>query len=169
MSPAALKLLLFVGPVVFAALLVGLAVLSKIPVSYNLRNLLVRWPVTLLVALAFTLVVGLMTFMLAFVNGMYQLTESSGVPGNVMVLANGATDELFSNLGYGDITTIEHWPGVTTDESGGPLVSWETYIVVNQPIPTRRCPHCGQMVEFDQLGGKRVPHGEPPCPGSGIN
>ena len=37
--------------------------------------------------LAFTLVVGLMTIMLAFVNGMYQLSKGSSVPGNVIVLA----------------------------------------------------------------------------------
>ena len=35
---------------------------------------------TVMTALAFTLVVGLMTVMLAFVNGMYRLTENSGVP-----------------------------------------------------------------------------------------
>ena len=62
---------------------------------------MVRWQITLLTALAFTLVVCLLTVMLAFVNGMYRLTENSGQPGNVIVLSDGATDELFSNLGYG--------------------------------------------------------------------
>ena len=36
--------------------------------------------------------------MLAFVNGMQRLTEGTGQPGNVLVLADGATDEVFSNL-----------------------------------------------------------------------
>jgi putative ABC transport system permease protein len=146
----------------------AVGVVRGVPLSYNLRNLLVRWRTALLTALAFTLVVGLMTLMLAFVKGMYKLTESSGVPSNVMVMANGSTDELFSNLGYGDVTTIEHWPGVTKDDAGVPLVSWETYLVVNQPIPTRKCPHCGRMVEFDQLDSKLARHGEPTCPGSGL-
>ena len=44
--------------------------------------------------------------MLAFVNGMYRLTEASGNPGNVMILSDGATDELFSNLGYGDVEKL---------------------------------------------------------------
>src|SRR5438309_3364803 len=88
------------------ALVAVLAVVGKVPLSYNVRNLLVRWRITLLTALAFTLVVGLMTVMLAFVNGMYRLTEGSGVPGNVLVLSDGATDEMFSNLGYSDITRV---------------------------------------------------------------
>src|SRR4051794_28878495 len=100
------------------ALLVALSVFGKVPVSYNVRNLLVRWPITVLVSLAFTLVVGLITVMLAFVNGMYKLTEGSGVAGNVIVLADGATDELFSNLGYGDITKVHLTEGVASDEAG---------------------------------------------------
>ena len=80
------------------ALMVALLVLGKIPLGYNVRNLAVRWRTTILTALAFTLVISLQTVMLAFVNGMYQLTEQSGHPGNVIVLSDGATDEIFSNL-----------------------------------------------------------------------
>jgi ABC-type lipoprotein release transport system permease subunit len=123
----------------FAALLLAiflqaLGVIRGVPFSYNIRNVVVRWRTSLLTALAFTLVVGLMTVMLAFVNGMYALTEKSGVPENVIVLADGATDEVFSNLGYGDVTKIELEPGVERDENNRPLASWEVYILVNQPI-----------------------------------
>ena len=55
-----------------------LAFVGKIPLNYNIRNLVVRWPITLMTAMAFTLVVGVLLVMLAFVNGMYKLTESSG-------------------------------------------------------------------------------------------
>src|SRR4051812_20917596 len=77
--------------------MVLLATVGKAPISYNLRNLGARWRTTLLTALAFTLIVSLLLVMLAFVNGMYQLTEGSGQPGNVIVLADGSTDELMSN------------------------------------------------------------------------
>ncbi|MFM7151224.1 MAG: ABC transporter permease [Gemmataceae bacterium] len=147
-------------------LLQAFGVLKKIPFSYNLRNLVIRWRITFLTALAFTLVVGLMTVMLAFVNGMYRLTESSGVPGNVIILADGATDELFSNLGFGDIKEIELRPEVMR-ENGSPLASWEVYVVVNQPIMVRKCPKCGELVRVDRYGEKLVDHGQPECPGSG--
>ena len=130
-------------------------VVRKVPFGYNLRNLVVRWRTTLLTALAFTLVVGLMTVMLAFVNGMYRLTQGSGRPGNVLVLADGATDELFSNLGYGDITGIALEPGVAKDGEGKPLVSWEVYVVVNQPIPN--APAGGRQRRFVQVRGVEDP------------
>src|ERR1700728_522980 len=116
---------------------VGLA--PRVPLGYNIRNLVVRWPITALTVLAVTLVVGLMTVMLAFVNGMYELTRGSTIDGNVMVLADGATDEVFSDLGYGDIGTLatkEYVQKATVrrgnkDETAA-LVSWELYQVINQ-------------------------------------
>jgi ABC-type lipoprotein release transport system permease subunit len=170
---AAAVLAVFVGLPLSVALLVvivlqALGVLRGVPFNYNLRNLVVRWKTTALTGVAFTLVVALLTVMLAFVNGMYALTDASGVPSNVMVLADGATDELFSNLGYGDIKEIELRNEVLRDESGARLASWEVYVIVNQPILVRKCPHCAQMVAVDRFGQKLLPHGDPACEGSGL-
>jgi putative ABC transport system permease protein len=135
--------------------------IGKVPLAYNARNLMVRWRTTLLTGLAFTVVVGLLTVMLAFVRGMDAMTESSGKPGNVIVLSDGSTDEMFSNLGYNDLSTAERERATAefrfTDkgdlidtrplanpvtvkhtEVGGRdkyLFSYETYVVVNQPMP----------------------------------
>ena len=86
-------------------------------------------------ALAFTLVVALLTVMLAFVNGMYQLTLASGHPDNVVILSDGATDEVFSNMKPVEVGDIDHQPGVARDAVGRPLASRETYLIVNQAIP----------------------------------
>jgi cell division protein FtsX len=144
------KLLIPVGGT--ALLLLVLVAVGKVPLSYNLRNLAVRWRTTFLTALAFTLVVSLLTVMLAFVKGMDKLTEGSGQPGNVMVLSDGATDELFSTLAYNDTNNVER-ERVIVDADDHPLqrsveveqyergrehlylCSRETYLVVNQPIP----------------------------------
>jgi len=140
---------------VVVALLQLLGVLRRVPFSYNLRNLIVRWKTTLLTALAFTLVVGLMIIMLSFVNGMYRLTRNSGVPGNVMVMAEGATDELFSNLGYQDLGNLRTWPGVVKDDKGENLAVWELYLVVNQPIP--EAAKGGRKRRFLQIRGMEEP------------
>jgi hypothetical protein len=116
-----------------AAVLLGLLVVGKVPLRYTLRNLQVRWKTTLLTALAFTLVVSLLTVMLAFLDGMQRLTEGTGQPDNVLVLADGATDEAFSNLGVTDLADIENQPQVQR-AGGRPLASRETYLIVNQPI-----------------------------------
>ena len=85
-------------------------------------------------ALAFTAVVALLTVMMSFVNGMRKLTDESGQPGNVLVLADGATDESFSNLNIGDLSEIENLPEVVR-QNGRPMASRETFLVVNQAIP----------------------------------
>ena len=113
-----------------------------------------------------------MTVMAAFVNGMYQLTQNSGVPNNVIVMADGSTDELFSNLGFGDVKEIALRDEVVKDDDGERLASWEVYVVVNQPIPTRKCPVCGKMARVDDLGERLLEHSVPRkenevCAGSG--
>jgi putative ABC transport system permease protein len=130
------------SPTLYGLLMAGLALLGllaylgKVPLSYSARNLFVRWRTTLLTALAFMLVVGLMIVMLAFVKAMSHLTEQSGQPGNVVVLSDGAIDELFSNLKHTDAADIERQPGVLTDETGHPLCSRETYVVGIQDTGT---------------------------------
>ena len=126
--------------------------IGKVPFAYNTRNLLVRWKTNLMTAVAFTCVIGLLTFLLAFVNGMNNLTQNSGIPGNVFVLSDGATDELFSNLGYGELDNVERVE-VTQDTAGRALAepirvrremidgrdvylaSKQTYYVINMPVP----------------------------------
>lgn len=113
--------------------IIGLAFCTKVPVSYNAMNLVVRWWTVALTLLAFVLVTGLVIVMLAFVNGMYALTKTSGQPGNVIILADGATDEAFSNLSITDVSDIMNEDGIV-QRDGEPMVSRETYVIVNQPI-----------------------------------
>jgi putative ABC transport system permease protein len=84
-----------------------LLLIGKVPLSYNLRNIRVRWLTNAMTCVAFLFVVWLLVFLLAFVNGMNKLTDNSGIPGNVFVLSDGSTDEIFSNLGYGDLDNVE--------------------------------------------------------------
>ncbi len=140
--------------VVYLLDLAVLAAVGKVPLTYNLRNLLVRWRISLLTAVSFTVVVALLTVMLAFVNGMYKVTEESGQPANILILADGSTDEVFSNLGFSDVALIET-ESCPMDKAGSPLpqrVQWktnevdgrnrvwasnETYAVACQPLPDR--------------------------------
>ena len=143
----------FVFLAVYAFDLLLLLAVGKVPVAYNWRNLIVRWVISAMTALAFTVVVGLVVVLLAFVNGMYELNENSGVPGNVFILSDGSTDELFSNLGYGDVDNIPR-EVATLDRDGDPLpvpvkvkqtvgsdgkpaflMSKEIFYTVNQTIP----------------------------------
>ena len=121
--------------VITVVVLLGMLAVGKVPIQYNLRNLIVRWRITVLTALAFTLVIAILIVMLAFVNGMVRLTEGSGQPGNVVVLSDGATDELMSNLSANETFDVDQHPLVLRDVDGRRLCSRELYIVANQPIP----------------------------------
>jgi ABC-type lipoprotein release transport system permease subunit len=131
---------LLVAVALLAALLaIVLAFLpvAGVPVRYNLRNLQVRWKSTLATALAFTLVVGLLTVMLAFVQGMNRLTEGSGRPGNIVILSQGAVDEAFSNLPAG--LSVFHLPKdaqdlIRRDPDGKHWSVKEIYAVANQEL-----------------------------------
>jgi hypothetical protein len=126
----------FVAPLGVAAVVISaLLFAGKVPLSYNLRNLRVRWKTTALTALAFTVVVALLMFMHAFAMGVTRLSEKSGHPANVICLSNGASDEAYSNLGIGETGDLPYQEGVVRDAAGRPLCSREIYVSTNQGMP----------------------------------
>jgi putative ABC transport system permease protein len=126
----------------------------SVPLRYNLRNMMVRWKNTVVTGAAFTVVIGLLVVMLAFVNGMYRLTAGSARPGNVVVLQDGAVDEVWSNLPpTADIRRLPQAvrKEILTNDKGVYLASAEVFVIVNQPIPN--APSSGKQRRFIQLRG----------------
>lgn len=107
-----------------------------IPLRYNFRNLIVRWKTTALTALGFIMVVALLVVMLAFVEGLNELAKKSGPPGNVIILRDGATDELFSDIALDDKVS-ELWSNHPEIVRVGdkPLASQEVYSIATQEVP----------------------------------
>jgi ABC-type lipoprotein release transport system permease subunit len=154
--PVSPTLLVWLGA--FFGLMVLLFMTGKVPISYNLRNLAVRWKTTLATALSFTLVVALLTVMLAFVNGMDQMTKSSGIDENVIALADGSTDESYSSLSadYGvRVLPEDIKKDIVQDRPGHYLSSREVYVVVNQPIEGAK--EGGRRRRFIQMRGVEEP------------
>jgi ABC-type lipoprotein release transport system permease subunit len=162
----AAALFLALTPLVIAAVVasvwavfVAVAPVQKVPLSYNLRSLTLRWKTTLMTALAFTLVVALLIVMLAFVNGMNRLTSGSGQPGNVLVLSDGATDEVMSNLPAG--AGVERLPRevqekvMRTQDGNGYLATREVYVIVSQPLMTQTA--MGATLRLTQMRGMDDP------------
>ena len=121
------------GCFAFFALMMLVVYLARIPIGYNIRNLIVRYRTTILTAVAFTMVIGVLTFLMGFINGLKRLTQSSGNPENVIVLSQGATDEGISNLPFENMGDIAQQDGVArfNDE---PLCSREVYLVLSLPV-----------------------------------
>jgi len=119
------------------AIVLLLLLINRVPLSYTLRNLTVRWITSMLTVLAFVIVIGLMVVMLAFTTGMKRMTEGTGEPGNVLVLSEGADDEVFSNIDAGVAAELERLPLVQADGQRK-VASRETYLIINQPITNPR-------------------------------
>lgn len=132
-----------------------LSPIGKVPFKYTLRNAVVRWKNTLATMMAFILVISLLTALLAFVGGMYRLTESSGNPLNVVIMSDGATDEAFSNLTpEADVRLMPKAVQEVverTKDGKDFMVSREVYVIVNQPIPN--APKGGKQRRFIQMRG----------------
>ncbi|MDZ4684396.1 MAG: ABC transporter permease [Planctomycetaceae bacterium] len=103
-----------------------------IPLKYNARNLVVRWKTTLMTASGFTLVVAALVVMLAFVAGVEQVCTTSGELENVIVLAKGNNDEVFSQMDTRLAKELENFPGVARGSIGQPLASREMFLVVHR-------------------------------------
>ena len=69
-----------------------------IPLTYNLRNLVVRKTTTLMTALGIALTVAVLLAMLALVTGLRATLASSGDPLQVVVMRKGSESELVSQF-----------------------------------------------------------------------
>lgn len=102
----------------------------KIPLIYNLRSLKERPVSTATTAGGMALVVAVFVVMMALSNGFRMALASTGSDDNVLVLRKGAGQELTSGLSRHTANSIANMPFVAKDETGRPLVSVETFVVV---------------------------------------
>jgi putative ABC transport system permease protein len=102
-----------------------------VPLSYNYRNLRVRWKTTLMTASGFTLVVAALVVMLAFISGIEAACATTGEPENVILLSKGNTDEVLSQMERDLVSQVENTKGVALDSSSQPVASRELYMVVH--------------------------------------
>jgi ABC-type lipoprotein release transport system permease subunit len=105
----------------------------KIPFVYNLRSVTQRPVSTALTALGIGLVVAVFVAMLALANGFIAALVKTGSSDNVLLLRRGADSELSSGIPREAINIISASPHIATGSDGRPLISPETYIVLNIP------------------------------------
>jgi putative ABC transport system permease protein len=105
----------------------------KIPLIYNLRSVRNRPVSTALTALGIGLVVAVFVSMLALANGFIAALVQTGSSDNVLLLRRGADSELSSSIPREAISIISASPHIATGADGRPMVSPETYIVINIP------------------------------------
>lgn len=102
-----------------------------IPISYNIRNLIVRRTTTIMTALGVGLTVAVLLSVLALVQGLQTAFESSGDPLSVLVLRKGSTSELSSNFTRTMFQDLKFKPGIRRDEKNEPMASLEMVTILN--------------------------------------
>ncbi len=102
-----------------------------IPLSYNLRNLVVRKTTTIMTALGIALTVAVLLAILSLMNGLRTTLAVSGDPLQVLVLRKGSVSEVVSNFERTQFQDLKFKSGIATGSDGQPLASLEVVTVIN--------------------------------------
>jgi len=104
-----------------------------IPISYNVRNMVLRKGLTLMTAMGIALTVMTAVFLMMLLAGMKKAFVKSGDPLNVLVMRKGSTSELAGGFTKDKLPILTALPGIAKTGSGEPLVSGEWVVIVNLP------------------------------------
>ncbi|MFQ5649979.1 MAG: ABC transporter permease [bacterium] len=105
----------------------------KIPVVYNLRNLVARKLTTTLTVLGIGLVVFVFTAVLMLAEGFYKTLVSTGESSNVIFLRKGSNAELTSGIPRTQTNILKSLPEAASLPDGTPLVAGELVVINNLP------------------------------------
>ncbi len=108
--------------------------MAMIPVSYNLRSMLVRYGSTAVAILGIAGVVAVFVAMLSMARGFTRTLKSTGSPDNAIVLRAGSTSEMDSAVNLDQVRIIGDAPGVARDNSGQALTSPEVVVIAAIPL-----------------------------------
>jgi putative ABC transport system permease protein len=105
-----------------------------IPLEYNVRSTVTRWPSTLVAVLSIAGTVAVFIVMLAMAKGFQATLVSGGSTRNAIVLRGGAGSEMMSALTLEQARVIADAPGVARSAAGDPLVSDEVVVIGAFPL-----------------------------------
>jgi putative ABC transport system permease protein len=103
-----------------------------IPVSYNIRNLIVRKTTTIMTALGITLTVAVLLSVLALLNGLQTAFQSSANPLQILVMRKGSNAELSSVITREVYQDVKSMAGIVRDVDQ-PMASLEMVTIINLP------------------------------------
>ena len=104
-----------------------------LPIYYNIRNVRVRWQLTLLAVGGIALVVAVFAVLMSMSEGFAAALRTTGRPDNAMIVQRGSSSELTSAVPLADRNMIVVDERVARDGSGQPLASWEWVVVIGLP------------------------------------
>jgi putative ABC transport system permease protein len=104
-----------------------------LPLTYNVRNVLVRWRTTLFTVLGITLVVAVYVLLQSMAAGIEKSSASTGDVRNVMIVRKGSTAESSSQVTREQFRLLPYLPEVARDAQGRPLISADVLVLIALP------------------------------------
>lgn len=102
-----------------------------IPISYNIRNLVVRKTTTLFTVVGVALTVAVLVSVLGLVTGLRHSFAVTGNPMHLLLMRKSSTSELISSVSREDFQVIKVKPGIARNAAGEPMASLEMVTVIN--------------------------------------
>ena len=100
-----------------------------LPIKYNIRNLVVRKGTTIATALSLGITIGVFLMVMALAKGIDMTLATSGEPLNLIVLRNGSTSELSSDVSRDNLNALQFMDGIAK-EGDQPKVASEIITLV---------------------------------------
>jgi len=104
-----------------------------LPLSYNVRNVFVRWRATLATVLGVALVVAVYVLVQSLAVGLRKSSGNTGDPRNVMMVRKGSTAESSSQVTLAQYRLIPYLPEIARDAEGRPLISADVLVLITLP------------------------------------
>ena len=104
-----------------------------LPVTYNIRNVFVRWRTTGFTVLGVTLVVAVYVLLQSMAAGIRQSSGHTGDPRNILIVRKGSTAESSSQISKEHSRLLPYLPGIARDAQGRPVFSADVLILISLP------------------------------------
>jgi len=141
-----------------------------VPLAYTVRNVRVRWRLTLLAVVGITLVVAVFAVLMAMTEGFAAALRTSGRDDNAMIVTRGSASEMLSEVPPAERDLINADDRLARGADGRTLASWDSVMIMSLPKRTdgRRTNVTLRGVApqaFEVRGGIRVTAGRSFTPG----
>src|ERR1035438_7266746 len=104
-----------------------------LPLTYNFRNVLVRWRATLATIVGIGLVVAVFVLVQSLAVGLEKSASHTGDPRIIMIVRKGSTAESTSMVSLQQFQILQYWPQIARDGAGQPLISADLISLISQP------------------------------------
>jgi putative ABC transport system permease protein len=103
----------------------------SLPITYNIRNVFVRWRATLATIFGVAMLVLVYVCLQSMAAGLEKSSHDTGDPLNVLILRKGSVDESSSQITREQFRKLKYSPEIARDPEGQPLISADVLTVLS--------------------------------------